>query len=88
MSDGTHTPGPWRVAGKKTIRSDNGWIATMHWQNSAANAALVAAAPDMLAALKNVRSLYRSLTSDTDAIAVAMLAEIDAAIARSGASDA
>jgi hypothetical protein len=57
----THTPGPWKYeAATKTIRSvpANYWLATMDsWDgavNSPANAQLIAAAPDLLAALTNL----------------------------------
>lgn len=49
-----HTPGPWRIAGKGTIRAGDGWIASIHWRNREANARLIAAAPDMLKALQQV----------------------------------
>ena len=47
-----HTPGPWWVAGKGTIRWGDakshltGWIASVNWRNRDANARLIAAAPD------------------------------------------
>ena len=54
------TPGPWRYeAATKTIRSkSNYWLATMDsWDGAVdhgANAALIAAAPDLLAALRGL----------------------------------
>lgn len=58
-----HTKGPWRFEeSTKTIRSDptNYWLASMDsWDGAVdhnANAALIAAAPDMLAALKSAES--------------------------------
>ena len=54
-SDERHTPGPWPVVGRTggTIRSsDGGWIANVNWRNRKANARLIAAAPDLLGALK------------------------------------
>jgi hypothetical protein len=55
----THTPAPWRYEpGTKTIRSvpANYWLASIDsWDGAvdhAANAQLIAAAPEMLAALK------------------------------------
>lgn len=52
MSEAKHTPGPWRVAGKGTIRKgDNEWIASIHWRNREPNARLIAAAPELLWAL-------------------------------------
>jgi hypothetical protein len=60
--DAKHTPGPWEYNEQtKTIRSkkENFWLATMDsWDgsvNNAANARLIAAAPDLLAALENAR---------------------------------
>ena len=48
-----HTPGPWWISGKGMIRSGKDqWVARCTWQNKEANAALIAAAPDMLAALE------------------------------------
>ena len=59
------TPGPWRYeASTKTIRSEpaNYWLATMDsWDgavNHEANAALIAAAPDIYAALQDITSAY------------------------------
>lgn len=52
MSGTTFTPGPWRISGQGTIRAGDGWIGSVHWRNRAANAHLIAAAPDMYAALK------------------------------------
>lgn len=53
-----HTPGPWFISGKGTIRYGNGkadpkggWIADAHWRNREANARLIAAAPELLEAL-------------------------------------
>lgn len=43
------TPGPWRIAGEKTIRTDSRWIAKANWDNGKANAPLLAAAPDLAA---------------------------------------
>ncbi len=52
-----HTPGPWWVAGKGTIRcgvkgtASEGWIGGVHFRNRSANARLIAAAPELLEAL-------------------------------------
>lgn len=49
-----HTLGPWRIAGKGTIRSGNDhWIASVHWANRGPNARLIAAAPDLLDSLES-----------------------------------
>lgn len=48
----THTKGPWVVSGKQTIRSKSSeLIATAASKNGPANAALIAAAPDLFDAL-------------------------------------
>lgn len=48
-----HTPGPWHIRGKQSIRGHGGeYIAKTNWQNGEANARLIAAAPDLLEALE------------------------------------
>ncbi|HAX40273.1 MAG TPA: hypothetical protein DCY10_05305 [Clostridiales bacterium] len=54
------TKGPWRIAGKGTIRAGDGWIGRIHWHNRDANASLIAAAPDMYEALKSMLNLHLS----------------------------
>ena len=78
-----HTPGPWHYEdGTKTIRSEttNYWIATMDsWDvavDHGANAALIAAAPDLLAAC-NAALAY--LDAEDSA---GLVAEIAAAVAK------
>jgi hypothetical protein len=69
-----HTPGPWRYeAGTKTIRSvpANYWLATLDsWDgavNNAANARVMAAAPELLAVLvQAVEASEFSLSGPTD----------------------
>ena len=63
MKKSKHTPGPWRYeAETKTIRAEptNYWLATMDsWDkavDSNANAHLIAAAPEMLEALKSIQA--------------------------------
>ena len=53
----THTPGPWEIGGASTIRTpcpNAIYIASVNAHNRAANARLIAAAPDLLAALKGM----------------------------------
>lgn len=54
MNAPKHTPGPWWLAGKATVRfgdkAASGWIANVHWRNRSANATLITAAPDLLEA--------------------------------------
>lgn len=58
MSAPKHTPGPWRVvptgAGNVLIQSDSvsQTVATVHGAEQAANARLIAAAPELLEALQ------------------------------------
>ncbi len=40
---GAATQGEWRVAGKKTIRCDDGWIGDTNWRNGPPNAAAIVA---------------------------------------------
>ena len=56
------TPGPWSVAGKGTIRGpgQSVWVAHVHWQNRDANARLISAAPDLLAALIGLGEAMRN----------------------------
>lgn len=67
MSAGTHTPGPWRlheVDDTRVMGADGSWVADMggdyddalDWPRMEANARLIAAAPDMLAAMKAICS--------------------------------
>ena len=55
-----HTPGPWDVPNKSVkIRGCN-FLATVHWEDdeAEANARLIAAAPDLLAAIRKLRSAH------------------------------
>lgn len=57
MSERNHTPGPWHVAGGCQIRSDRDQIAKvwmMRGGEGKANARLIAAAPELLEALKEL----------------------------------
>jgi len=57
VTEGKHTPGPWRIAGKGTIRKgNNDWIADVHWRNREANARLISAAPELLSVLTAIHS--------------------------------
>jgi hypothetical protein len=63
-----HSPGPWEVKlnydnmlheelpGRHTVKDADGWNVARIWEltNSEANARLIAAAPDMLKALKSL----------------------------------
>lgn len=61
-----HTPGPWRVDGRKITSDKHGLIATVdEWspEVDAADSALIAAAPDLLEALKEIEALSGPTTA-------------------------
>ena len=89
----THTPGPWKVAPELTGKGDVSHyifedeadpaelLASIHYVNeSEANAALIASAPDLLAALRRLESAVT--TSQSGAYLDVVCAEARAAIAR------
>lgn len=47
-----HTPGPWEVRGKQSVRAGTAYIAKTNWRNGAADARLIAMAPRMYEALR------------------------------------
>ena len=50
---GQFTPGPWVVRGKQSVRGLHGeYIAKTNWLNGKENARLIAAAPELLDALR------------------------------------
>lgn len=70
MSETKHTPGPWHTAGDQgvQIRSQRDQIAkvwTMRGNEWKANARLIAAAPDLLEALRAVDVLFGHLARDS-----------------------
>ena len=74
-----HTPGPWHVSNGVQIRSAKHQICKVWMMRNGednANARLIAAAPDMLAALKDCREALRRSG------AAGELAVVDAAIAK------
>lgn len=94
-----HTPGPWAVNGPTissapTDAAPTGYAlahvlnpyagATGAAARVDANAALIAAAPDLLAALQDARTMVYGMTGDAPASAPwnAMLPRIDAVISR------
>jgi hypothetical protein len=66
-----HTPGPWQISadGQRVLDSDGeGVLATVYGaacadQDGAANARLIAAAPDLLAALQNAANVLAALAT-------------------------
>jgi hypothetical protein len=59
-----HTPGPWRVSGKATINAGRSWIASVSTSNRDANARLIAAAPDLLAAAQGALNYIENTESE------------------------
>lgn len=99
MSGAKHTPGPWAVAARKWQIATQGpateWLATMPHSASdgfgltdvgeiAANARLIAAAPDLLAALKalQLQALQSSVNDPSNEWGQEALAMTRAAISR------
>jgi hypothetical protein len=79
-----HTPGPWNVNGKQSIRGANSeYIARTNWQNGEANARLIAAAPELLEALmladQHLRTLYPTGVEQGDYICSAVRSAINKA---------
>jgi len=82
-----HTPGPWNVTGLYVREQDGGLVASINdlWHDQktpkaemAANARLIAAAPELLAALEDTKLWLES----DDAGDKVVVAKINAAIAR------
>ena len=89
----THTPGPWRVDGLLIKAIDHGkWFGIakasgtkLTIEGNMANAALIAAAPELLAALINAGNVLAAIaTGDLDGVSPdsPALAQIRAAIAK------
>lgn len=72
MNTQKHTPGPWTLAGGITGQDENGMrspIATISnsWRNREiddANARLIAAAPELLEALRNISSVFEVMVGN------------------------
>jgi hypothetical protein len=63
-----HTRGPWYVSGKATINAyPGGWIASVSTLDRTANARLIAAAPDLLAALRGLVAKSTDIDGDWSA---------------------
>ncbi len=90
-----HTPGPWHIEGQDIVDDNRLWLITRTISTDdeaiaavdEANARLIAAAPDLLAALKQLVTDYGDcLMSDvpgpTDADGLAVFAAARAAIAK------
>lgn len=71
-----HTPGPWHFEQNRdevTIYANNDWpVARLLEMNDVLNATLIAAAPDLLKALKAVVAIADRRTDEFDAARVAI----------------
>jgi hypothetical protein len=81
----THTPGPW-VVSNDTIGSDHGDIARIHYQSSRTargweDRFVIAAAPEMLAALKEIVA-YDEGSNDPEDYGYEVLVRCKTAIAK------
>lgn len=79
-----HTPGPWNIAGEG-IGTPFASVATVHWAGGQqqANKHLIAAAPDMLAALDEAEGFIMCFEDDDTQEGIAeLLRAIRAAIAK------
>lgn len=72
MNNTSHTPGPWRIEGSSILDSDEsdvGVVANVIWPDAkigGANASLIAAAPDLLAACREAMAI-RNTSYQVDA---------------------
>lgn len=85
----THTPGPWRVEGglpwQPAVRAGGALIAeTRNRNDDGANARLIAAAPELLEALRNLLN-YSEHSDDTSSLCVEVEDAARAALAKAGA---
>lgn len=91
MVDALHTPGPWHVENRIHVKAENGWLVATasvpsgrvgSWGiNPADNARLIAAAPDLLAALIAARNTLAGCGMPSIAAGIC-----DAAIAKATAT--
>lgn len=84
MSETKHTPGPWKVAvfgnQVEVIVNTTQSICSLCRTNAGHNARLIAAAPDLLTALKRLAAVYPWECGDPDDDAVRV--SVNAAIAK------
>ena len=81
MTNTQHTPGPWAIEpdalGESSIVTDNGGTIADVYGRNPANARLIAAAPDLLAALQAVADYWAGgdVPADIDAAMRAAIAK-------------
>ncbi len=65
MKTYTHTPGPWHTNGVLIMNEKGSTVGRVgHIENYEANAHLIAAAPDMLKALKMAVEMFDEMSAD------------------------
>ena len=70
MNKQAHTPGPWQQDGQYiAAQGVDEYIVTCHGADGSANARLIAAAPELLAALRKIVAACEAVTIGTDAVA-------------------
>ena len=92
MTQTTHTPGPWRITtdfigvydseARRIANLDSDGAPDFGEDETLANARLIAAAPDMLAALIDARALLCEILDGVDKDAYPVFAATTAAIAK------
>ena len=93
MAQAQHTPGPWRLnAGNETLvmgsnqrpiaRAECGGIAGIGLAEAEANARLIAAAPDLLAALEEMAAVFGWQSPNANPTVDAAIAAARALLAR------
>ncbi len=83
----THTPGPWELRGSRLVTDSQGVliaenIGANYPGTPEANARLIAAAPDLLAACKRMSEALRNAPHETQNAYQGILTDIDNAIAK------
>jgi hypothetical protein len=81
-----HTPGPWKYLPDAWIIADVGSVVLTSQGMEKADARLIAAAPDMLAALRELVEDYEAAYGGNDEDAPKALTQARAAIAKAGAA--
>jgi hypothetical protein len=87
----SHTPGPWKATGLRVFSANDAWAGivasalttTSNYGTAKANARLIAAAPDILAALKAAVAVLNAegiVYGDSDEEPLDVLREAEAAI--------
>jgi len=90
MTDASHTPGPWAVSqpSGNYIDTPTGSVAALTYGATKADAHLIAAAPDLLAALGAAAEQLRTLLDESLEEDYSVLTSAETAIAKAKGADA